>query len=91
MRELKVLADYLVLDFPLESSVSFILFLSQCHILDLVTEIDSFFLALAKKQIEYIQNQCATPMLLTLVNRSGITLADGLHGIHIKSGVKCGS
>jgi len=81
LRELKGLADYVVLDFPLEPSFSSMLFLSHCHILNLVMETDPLCLALAKKQVEFIQGQCTTPILLTPVNRSGIPPADGLQGI----------
>ncbi len=81
LRELKGLADYVILDFPLEPSFSSMLFLSHCHILDLVLETGSLCLALAKKQVEFIQSQCATPILLTPVNHSGIPPADGLQGI----------
>ena len=81
LRELKGLADYVILDFPLEPSFSSMLFLNHCQILDLVMETDSLCLALAKKQVEFIQSQCTTPILLTPVNRSGIPPADGLQGI----------
>ena len=81
LRELKGLADYVVLDFPLEPSFSSMLFLSHCQILDLVMETDSLCLALAKNQVEFIQSQCTTPVMLTPVNRSGIPPADGLQGI----------
>ena len=86
LRELKGLADYVVLDFPLEPSFSSMLFLSHCHILDLVMETDSVCLALAKQQVEFIQSHCTTPMLLTPVNRSGIPPADGLQGIQDQVG-----
>lgn len=88
LRELKELTDYLVLDFPLESSVSSMLFLNQCHILDLVTEPDSICLSLAKTLVEFIQSQCTTPLLLTPVNRSGIPPADGLQGIQDQMGLE---
>jgi len=81
LREIKGLADYVVLDFPLEPSFSSMLFLNHCHILDLVIETDPLCLALTKNQVEFIQSQCTTPILLTPVNRSGIPPADGLHGI----------
>jgi len=48
--ELKGLADYVVLDFSLEPSFSSMLFLSHCHILDLVMETDPLSLALAKNK-----------------------------------------
>lgn len=86
LRELKGLADYVILDFPLEPSFSSMLFLSHCHILDLVMETDSLCLDLAKKQVEFIQSQCTTPILLTPVNRSGIPPADGLQGIQDQVG-----
>jgi pilus assembly protein CpaE len=85
-RELKGLADYVVLDFPLELSFSSMLFLSHCHILDLVMETDSLCLALAKNQVEFIQSQYTTPILLTPVNRSGIPPADGIQGIQNQVG-----
>ena len=84
--ELKGLADYVILDFPLEPSFASMLFLSHCHILDLVMETDPLSLALAKKQVEYIQSQCTTPVLLTPVNRSGIPPTDGLQGIQDQVG-----
>jgi len=86
LRELKGLAAYVILDFPLEPSFSSMLFLSHCHILDLVMETDSLCLALAKKQVEFIQSQSTTPILLTPVNRSGIPPADGLQGIQDQVG-----
>jgi pilus assembly protein CpaE len=86
LQELKGLADYVVLDFPLEPSYSSMLFLSHCQILDLVMETDSLCLALAKNQIEFIKSQCTTPILLTPVNRSGIPPADGIQGIQNQVG-----
>ena len=86
LRELKGLADYVVLDFPLEPSHCSLLFLGHCQLLDLVMETDDFCLTLAKKQIEFIQSQGTTPLLLTPVNRSGIPPADGLQGIQDQIG-----
>ena len=85
-RELKKLADYLVLDFPLEPSFPSMFFLSQCHIVNLVMETDTLCLALAKNQVAFIQDQGSTPILLTPVNRSGIPPADGLQGIQDQVG-----
>lgn len=85
-RELRGLADYLVLDFPLEPSLPTMCFLTQCQILDLVMGTDSIFLALAKSQLEFIQRHSDTPICLTLVNRSGIPPADDLHGIQEQAG-----
>jgi pilus assembly protein CpaE len=86
-REFRGLADYLVVDFPLDSSLPSMCFLSQCQILDLVMETDSICLALAKSQLEYIQRHCDIPIFLTLVNRSGIPPADSLHGIQDQAGL----
>jgi MinD-like ATPase involved in chromosome partitioning or flagellar assembly len=85
-RELKGLADYLVLDFPLEPSFPSMFFLGQCHILDLVMETDSLCLAIAKSQLAFIQSHSTTPIFLTPVNRSGIPLADGVQGIQEQLG-----
>ncbi len=85
-RELKGLADYLVLDFPLEPSFPSICFLSQCEILDLVMESDAIGINLAKSQLAFIRSHCETPVFVTLVNRSGIPLADGLQGIQEEIG-----
>lgn len=87
-RELKALANYLVLDFPLEPSFSSMFFLNQCQIIDLVIETDSICLALTKKQIEFLKSQSSAPMLVTPVNRSGIPPADGLHGIQEQVGLE---
>ena len=75
------LTDYLVLDFPLEPSFPSMCFLNACQILNLVTETDSICLALAKSQLESIQNHCDPPIFIIPVNRSGIPPADGFHGI----------
>ncbi|MDH4361963.1 MAG: AAA family ATPase [Nitrospirota bacterium] len=81
LRELKGLAAYLVLDFPLEPSFPSMCFLNACQILNLVTETDSICLALAKSQLESIHNHCDPPLFIIPVNRSGIPPADGLQGI----------
>lgn len=85
-RELKGLADYLVLDFPLEPSLPSMCFLSHCQILDLVMESDSIGIELAKSQLEFIRSHCDTPVFVILVNRSGIPLADGLQGVQEEIG-----
>ncbi len=81
LQELQGLADYVVLDFPLEPSAASLLFLNHCHILDLVLDTDTLCLTLAKNQIEFIHSQGTIPILLTPVNRSGIPPTDGLQGI----------
>lgn len=86
LQELKGLADYLVLDFPLEPSFPSMCFLSQCQILDLVMESDAIGINLAKSQLAFIRSHCETPVFVTLVNRSGIPLADGLQGIQEEVG-----
>jgi len=85
-RELKGLADYVVLDFPLEPSIPSMSFLNACQILDLVIETDAICLALAKSQLAYIQSHAAIPICITPVNRSGIPPADGVHGIEKQVG-----
>ncbi|MDH5700828.1 MAG: AAA family ATPase [Nitrospirota bacterium] len=85
-RELKGHADYLVLDFPLEPSFPSVCFLSQCQILDLVMESDAIGMNLAKSQLAFIRSHCETPVFVTLVNRSGIPLADGLQGVQEEIG-----
>ena len=85
-RELKGLADYLILDFPLELSFPSMCFLGQCQILDLVMESDAIGMNLAKNQLAFIRSHCETPVFVTLVNRSGIPLADGLQGIQREVG-----
>lgn len=80
-RELRGLTDYLVLDFPLESSFPSMFFLNACQMLNLVTETDSICLALAKSQLESIRNHCDPTIFLIPVNRSGIPPTDGLQGI----------
>jgi len=85
-RELRGLADYLVLDFSLEPSFPSICFLNHCQIIDLVMETDSICLALAKGQLAFIRSLCETPIFVTPVNRSGIPPADGLHGIQDQVG-----
>ena len=85
-RELRRLADYLVLDFPLEPSLPSMCFLSQCQILDLVMESDAIGINLAKSQLESIGNHCNASIFVTLVNRSGIPLADGLQGVQEEVG-----
>ena len=85
-QELRRLADYLVVDFPLEPSFPSMCFLAQCQILDLVLESDAICLALAKSQLGFVKNHCDAPIILTLVNRSGIPLADGLQDIQKEIG-----
>ena len=85
-RELKGLADYLILDFPLELSFPSMCFLGQCQILDLVMESDAIGMNLAKNQLAFIRSHCEAPVFVTLVNRSGIPLADGLQGIQKEVG-----
>lgn len=80
-RELKGLADFLVIDFSLEPSFPSLFFLNACQILNLVTETDSICLALTKSQLENIQRHGDPPIFLVPVNRSGIPPADGLQGI----------
>lgn len=80
-RELKGLADYVVLDFPLEPSLPVMFFLGESHILNLVLETDLVCLDLAKSQVEFIKRHSTTPIFLTPVNRSGIPPADGVQGI----------
>ncbi|KPK26173.1 MAG: hypothetical protein AMK69_12575 [Nitrospira bacterium SG8_3] len=84
--ELKGLADYLVLDFPLEPSFPSMSFLNACQILHLVMETDAICIALAKSQLKAIQSHSATQILVTPVNRSGIPPADGVHGIQKQIG-----
>ena len=85
-RELKNLADFLVLDFPLEPSFPSIFFLRQCQILDLVTECDPLCLDLAKNQLAFVLSHGQTPVYITPVNRSGIPPNEGPQGIQEQLG-----
>lgn len=85
-RELKKLADYLILDFSLEPSFPSNFFLRQCQIIHLVTEMDSICLALAKSQLPYIRSHCDSSIIIIPVNRAGIPPADGLQGIQHQLG-----
>jgi MinD-like ATPase involved in chromosome partitioning or flagellar assembly len=85
-RQLKNLADYLVLDFPLEPSFPSMFFLAQCEICNHVLEADAISIAKSKSQLELLQNHGCAQIFLTVVNRSGIPPADGIQGIQEQVG-----
>ncbi len=85
-RLLKNLADYLILDFPLEPSFPSMFFLTQCQVCNHVLESDAISIAKTKRQLELLQNQGSAQIFLTVVNRSGIPPADGIKGIEEQVG-----
>jgi MinD-like ATPase involved in chromosome partitioning or flagellar assembly len=80
-RQLKNLADYLVLDFPLEPSFPSMFFLAQCQVCNHVLEADAISIAKSKSQLELLRNHGGAQIFLTVVNRSGMPPAEGIQGI----------
>lgn len=85
-RQLTNLADYLVLDFPLEPSFPSMFFLTQCQVCNHVLEADAISIAKTKSQLELLRNHGSAQIFLTVVNRSGIPPADGIQGIQEQVG-----
>jgi MinD-like ATPase involved in chromosome partitioning or flagellar assembly len=85
-RQLKNLADYLVLDFPLEPSFPSMFFLKQCQVCSHVLEADAISITKTKNQLELLRNQGSAQIFLTVVNRSGIPPTDGVQGIQEQVG-----
>ncbi|MDR4494301.1 MAG: AAA family ATPase [Nitrospirales bacterium] len=85
-RELTPRADYLIVDFPLESSPITWCILEHCHLMNVILDTDRVCLETAHDQISFLTKELPVPIYLTVVNRTGMPPTDGLKGIQAQLG-----
>lgn len=85
-QELTQRAEYLIVDFPLESSPITGCILEHCQLMNVILDTDRVCMETAQKQILFLTKETQIPILLTVVNRTGMPPADGLKGIQDQLG-----
>ncbi len=85
-QELTQRAEYLIVDFPLEASPITGCILGHCQLMNVILDTDRVCMETAQSQIPYLTNETQIPILLTVVNRTGMPSTDGLKGIQDQLG-----
>ena len=85
-QELTQRAEYLIVDFPLESSPISGCIIEHCQLMNVILDTDRVCMETAQEQIPDLTKETQIPILLTVVNRTGMPSTDGLKGIQDQLG-----
>ena len=78
--------EYVIVDFPLESSPITECILQHCHLVNVIADTDRVCLETAQQQLSFLKKEGYPHIFLTVVNRTGMPPADGLKGIQDQLG-----
>jgi Flp pilus assembly CpaE family ATPase len=79
-------AEYVIVDFPLESSPITSCILEQCQLITIILDTDRVCMETARHQLSLLTQDVQVPIFLTVVNRTGMPPSDGLKGIQDQLG-----